>query len=442
MSRKFARMLGMAMTAIFCVGGNHAWSQKITKIERSQALDMIQQISPDIKKHYYDPKFHGVDWNARVDQTEQKINTTDSMPQALAAVASALGSFNDSHTFFLPPAYAAHYDYGWQAQMVGDRCLVIRVRAGSDAEKKGLKSGDELIAIDGFAPTREAYWKIEYVFDTLRPQPGLVLDVRDPGGQQRRLQVATTVIPQKSTLDLTGTNGDGDIWDVVRQQQNEDHAGRAQFSAVSEDVGILKLPSFALEKSDVDRIMDKVHKHKALVLDLRGDPGGYIEILQYLIGATFDKETKIGDRVGRSVHKPLIAKPHDRPFTGKLVVLVDSKSASAAELFARVVQIEKRGTVLGDRSSGSVMEAKRYSYKSGADTVIYFGASITDADIVMTDGKSLEHVGVVPDEVVLPSADDLANGRDPVLAHAVETVGGKMTPEAAGKLFPYEWPKI
>ncbi len=188
--------------------------------------------------------------------------------------------------------------------------------------------------------------------------------------------------------------------------------------------------------------MGKAHKYKALVLDLRGNPGGATEILRYLIGATFDKEVKIGDRVGRSDNKPMIAKTYGHPFTGKLVVLVDHKSASAAELFARVVQLEKRGTVLGDDSSGSVMEAKRYSYKSGTDTVVFFGAEITAANIVMTDGKSLEHHGVVPDEIMLPTADDLANGRDPVLAHAVESLGGKLTPEAAGKMFPYEWARM
>ena len=88
------------------------------------------------------------------------------------------------------------------------------------------------------------------------------------------------------------------------------------------------------------------------------------------------------------------------------------------------------------------MESKHYNYKSGLDTVIFYGASITDADLVMSDGKSLEHNGVLPDEVVLPSGDDLANGRDPVLAHAVEAVGVRLSPEAAGKLFPYEWPKF
>ena len=141
--------------------------------------------------------------------------------------------------------------------------------------------------------------------------------------------------------------------------------------------------------------------------------------------------------------KPDIAKTRgDKAFSGKLIVLVDSRSASAAELFARVVQLEHRGTVIGDRSSGMVMEARHYPYSQGQDTKFFYGFSVTEADIIMSDGKSLEHVGVTPDEVVLPTADDLANGRDPALARAAELAGVKMdATDCSAKIFPYQWPK-
>jgi C-terminal processing protease CtpA/Prc len=87
------------------------------------------------------------------------------------------------------------------------------------------------------------------------------------------------------------------------------------------------------------------------------------------------------------------------------------------------------------------MDSRRYSEKTGLNTVVFFGVSVTDADLIMTYGKSLEHVGVTPDELILPTAADLASGRDPVMAQAAELLGVKMRPEDAGKLFPYEWPE-
>ena len=121
--------------------------------------------------------------------------------------------------------------------------------------------------------------------------------------------------------------------------------------------------------------------------------------------------------------------------------MIDSESGSSSEIFARTIQLEKAGTVIGDRSAGAVMRAKSYSFRSGADTVVFYGASITDADLIMTDGKSLEHVGVTPDELLLPTAADLAAKRDPVLTRAAGLVGVKIDPERAGSMFPIEWRK-
>lgn len=65
-----------------------------------------------------------------------------------------------------------------------------------------------------------------------------------------------------------------------------------------------------------------------------------------------------------------------------------------------------------------------------------FGAQVTDADLKMSDGKSLERTGVVPDEIKLPTGADIAARRDPVLAYAASLVGAKLDADKAGALFP------
>src|SRR6202049_2357297 len=206
---------------------------------------------------------------------------------------------------------------------------------------------------------------------------------------------------------------------------------------------VWKMPEFDMTDSDVDSMFGKARKFKALVLDLRGNPGGAVLTLERMVGNVVDHDVTIAKRIGRKDLKPQLAKTRGSSvFTGKLIVLVDSRSASAAELFARTMQLEKRGTVLGDRSSGSVMESQRFSMKVGADTIALYGASITDADLIMADGKSLEHNGVIPDETILPTAADLAGGRDPALARAAELAGLPIEPTAAGKMFPIEWKSL
>ncbi len=107
---------------------------------------------------------------------------------------------------------------------------------------------------------------------------------------------------------------------------------------------------------EVDRLIKDTRKYTTVIMDLRGNPGGYVKTLERVVGGVMDHDVTIAKRAGRkSDLKPEIAKSRgESAFPGKLIVLVDSRSASAAELFARVVQIEHRGTVLGDHSSGSV----------------------------------------------------------------------------------------
>lgn len=416
------------------------WSQQpqMSNIERGVAQDILKVVAGEIEKHYYDPKLHDIDWGAKVAETKQKIASATSFNMAMAHIAAMVDQLNDSHTFMLPPQHAYHFEPGFRYQMVGNQCFVTQVRPHSDADTKGLKPGDQILAINGYDVNREILRKMRYGYTVLRPQPVLRLALQAPSGAQREVQVAAEIWQEKRTRDITAEGG-GDIFNIIREIENQQHLMRTRSLAVSEKLLVIRLPEFSLSPTQVRSLVGDARKYPAVILDLRGNGGGAVSTLEYLVGGMFDHDVKLADRIGRKETKPAIAKTIHNGFTGKLIVLVDSESASASEVFARLVQLEKRGLVFGDVSSGSVMESRHYLERMGADTVIFYGVSVTESNLVMADGNSLEHKGVTPDKVLLPSADDIATGRDPVLASAAEALGVTLPPEQAGKAFPYEW---
>jgi len=150
-----------------------------------------------------------------------------------------------------------------------------------------------------------------------------------------------------------------------------------------------------------------------------------------MLGGVFSDNVKIFDEVTRDRSKAVSATGQkNNAYAGRLIVLIDSDSASASEVFSRVVQLEKRGSVMGDHSSGRLMEAQFFEHEG-------YGAEISTANLIMKDGASVEHVGVEPDEVLLPSPEDLVLGRDPVLSKAADMLGVPLTPEQAGTAFPH-----
>jgi len=249
--------------------------------------------------------------------------------------------------------------------------------------------------------------------------------------------VAAKVTETKRVLDLTN---DFDFMKMVRDAESEARLNPHRYLEMGEDVLVWKMPSFDLGPEQVKILMKKARKCRALVVDLRGNPGGSVDALLDLIGRLFDRDVKVADLKGRRAGKPLVAQGSGKDaFAGKVVALVDAPSSSAAELFARVLQLEKRGVVLRDRTAGAVMLAVSKGYSLGVDRLIFYGATITEADLVMSDGLSLEGRGVTPDELLLPSAEDLAAERDPVLARALELAGLKRTGKQAGAMFPLQW---
>lgn len=439
---QICNLLGYSVAGFvaICFSAKPCSSQEYTKFQRAEVQSMLDDVAGDVRKHYYDPHFHGLDFDAKVREAKQKIDNADSLNRALTAVAVVLDSLNDSHTAFIPPSRPYVHEYGFQLQMIGDRCYVVRVRPGSDAEGKGVKPGDEILAVNGYKPTRGDIGRLQYMFWVLRPQDGLRLALRAPDGQERQVDVMAKFRELQKVRDVSGSG----IFDIIRELEDEAHLVRVRYADPGNGLLVAKLPEFTPSSGDVDAIVKKMCNYKTVVLDFRGNPGGREDMLASLLGGVLENKVKVWDVIRRNSTKSIESAPAHRIFTGKLVVLVDSKSASASELFARVVQIQKRGSVIGDNSSGRVMQAEFFEHETGGDTggaYIFYGDEITVADMVTTDGQSLENRGVIPDEVILPTANDLATGRDPVLASAAELAGVKMTPEDAGKLFPYEWPK-
>ncbi len=441
-ARRRAAFLLLPLLAAFFVAPRVAPArQAVSDYDRGRWRNALNVIKNDIKDNYYDPTFRGKDLDAHFKAAEERIKQAQSLGHIFGIIAQALLDFEDSHLFFVPPSRSARYDYGWRMQMVGERCFITHVRPGSDAESKGVKPGDEIVGINGYQPTRENHWKLAYAYYSLRPQPGVRFILAKPDGARQQVDVLTKVTQGKRVMDLTGQ----DLNVYIREMEDDDRERRESSRAVEvgEDLLVWKMATFSMTEPEVDDAMSKARKRKALVLDLRGNGGGAEKTLLRMLGSVFDRDVKVGDIKRRREVKPLVAKTRGGDvFKGELVVLINSQSGSAAELFARVVQLEKRGTVVGDRSGGAVMRSRIHPHNSGIDVVAPYGASITDADIVMTDGKSLEHVGVTPDKPMLPTAADMAAGRDPVLAYAASLVGVKLEPEKAGAFFPYKWKKL
>jgi carboxyl-terminal processing protease len=418
-SRRFAFAV-----LVLVFGVSIAQAQGLDRFDRDSALSMLSAAKDDLKKNYFDPSLHGIDIETRFKDAEARVKVATTRDQLIITIAQTMLDFNDSHTYFVPPSRAAEVEYGWRMQMVGDKALVTDITSGSDAEAKGLKRGDLILSVDGHAPSRDNMWKMFYRYYSLMPASSI------------RLVVQSTGEPGPRQLDLAAkiTRGGKVVpwWLLYRKGRD-----RKDWTQEVGDVFIWQMSSFEYDNEHIDIAMGKASKFKSLIIDLRGNGGGYTDALARLTGHFFDHDVKVADMKGRKEMKPILAKTRgSNIYKGQLIVLIDSESASAAELFARTIQLEKRGTVIGDRSQGAVMASKYYDHQTGVGNVLYFGNSVTIADLIMSDGNSLERTGVTPDETLLPTAEDLAAQRDPVLSRAAKILGVELDAVKAGNLFP------
>ncbi|MGI8842785.1 MAG: S41 family peptidase [Gemmatimonadaceae bacterium] len=436
--RPFALRVIRSLAAVTVLAGavHVAAAQQpgVTKQMRDRGRFMLEQVRLDLQKHYYDSTFHGVDLDAAYAQADSQLLTARDNNHLFAIIAQFVSNLDDSHTNFYPPARAARINYGFNVQFIGDTAYIVRVAPDSDSEKQGLRRGDALLQLDRFRVERSTWGTLTYVYYALSPRAGIRLLVRSPDGAQRQIDIKAKITKLPATVDY---NDPSTIATLHDEYDAAERRPQHYYVSLGDSILIWRMPSFIVERHSLEEMIKVVPKHRSLVLDLRNNSGGYVHIERQLLSYLFDRDVFVGMTHRRGKSDSVVIKPAnaEKTYRGMLVVLVNSNSASASEMTARVLQLEGRGIVVGDRTAGAVVTSRGYSHTVGFGRVMDFGMQVSVMDVTMADGARLEKVGVIPDHLVLHTANDLVSGDDPQLAFALGLVGHEITPYEAARLF-------
>ena len=221
------------------------------------------------------------------------------------------------------------------------------------------------------------------------------------------------------------------VYDAIREDETSYSENPFQYASV-DDIGYVKVRNFMGDLAE--KTLWKVKDSRALVIDLRGNPGGEIQDLQRFAGYLEKSEAELYTEIARGKTQKMLAKPRQPSFSDvPLAVLVDSESASSSEILARHLQLSGRAIIIGDRTAGDVAVARLFRQYVGNEAAVFYGAQTTVGRVTFPDGKDLEGVGVTPDITCIPEAADLVAKKDPCRALAFATLKTKLSTGAVQK---------
>lgn len=405
----------LLLGVILALAAIPAWGQgRGLGFERARAKAMLKRVSREIEKKFYDPNLRGLNWKQLTAQARQRIENADSIGETLTAIFALTDRLQDSHTVFIPPGRVAKTLYGFQAKPFGDEIRIYELKKKGAAAAAGLQRGDRLWAINGVMLDRRNFDLFMLYIRVLRPVSVMEITYSRGNTLPRTVRVEGKIKQGKTITDLTRGN---DIFQLIREVESAKQVFR--YRNHEGGIGYLALPSFTADKRFMNRLVNRIKKAQAVIIDLRGNRGGAVEILKYVCGYFEAEPTVIAEMAGRKEPKPIKVKPRPPALHGPLFILADSQSASAAEIFARHFQRNGRAVVIGDRTAGKVTVARFYPMQVGVEVVSLYGLSVATARLVFPDGEELENRGVTPDRLCIPTEDDLREDRDPCRRLAV-----------------------
>lgn len=263
---------------------------------------------------------------------------------------------------------------------------VVRVLKDNPAEKAGVAVNDIIIKVNGESTEN-------------MPLNDVVTKIRG--------EVGTSV---KLTVNRAGAEKE---FSITREQVNNPSA----YGEIRDNVGILTVSRFDDNTGSLARAAAKDFKDKgvrSVVLDLRGNGGGYVTASQALAGIWLDKQIVTTERKSGNVTEEL--KSTGTPILGGVptVVLVNASSASASEIVAGALHDHKVATLMGETTYGKGSVQKLVNLSDGATL------KVTVARWYTPSGLNISEKGITPEKVVVRSADDINASRDPQLEAALK----------------------
>jgi len=341
-------------------------------------------------------------WNT-LDSNYVITHASSTLPSArdrlLGAITGLAASYDDPYTVFLPPKEAKAFadtisgsfaGVGMEIDIKDSVLTVVAPLKGTPAETAGIKAGDKIVTIDG------------------KSTDGLAVDV---AVRRIRGPVGTTV-----SLDIVRARKLINVKIVRATIQVPETKDGLDIASGVYTIALYEFTSNSADLFNQAFSRFKASDSKKLIIDLRGNPGGYLNASVNIASHFIPKGALVvtEDFDGKAPSQPHMSVGYaDLPAGTKIVVLIDGGSASASEIFAGALQDTKVATLIGTKSFG----------KGSVQTLMNLGGGslkVTVARWVTPSGHWIMGNGVTPDITVPITDANIAAEYDPQMARAVE----------------------
>ncbi|EOR25214.1 MULTISPECIES: S41 family peptidase [Clostridium] len=325
-----------------------------------------------------------------------------------AAIKGMTQSLNDPYTIFMnSDEYKSFVEQseghfvgiGAQLGIKDDKVTVVAPIEGSPAEEAGLKSGDVILKVDGKDITEP---NVEKTISMIKGEQGkpVTLTVARASSQSLDITIIRDVIKM---ISVKGEVLDGDI-------------GYIQISSFDEDVA----------KNFKEKIIElKNQGMKGMILDLRGNPGGFLGEAVNVASQFIPKGKVVTYTIDKYDNKQESNSVGGEAEGMPLVILIDGGSASASEVVTGALRDYGAGTTIGTTSFGKGVVQQLIEFKDGNG-----GLKVTTSKYYTPNGENIHKVGIKPDiEVTIPEeilSKEYDRSIDPQFNKALESIKDKL----------------